>query len=88
MAENSDITYYGVIPVAKERAFSEVTCPKCGEPAFPGGVFLVSPVISIGVPIPKVKLWFIEFGGGERKIAFSVQYCPKCGFLAVRDFKL
>ena len=56
-----------------------MTCPKCSERQFPEGNFFITPEIRIEQKVRLVIFWL------PVKIRFSVQYCPKCGFLAVRQ---
>lgn len=57
-------------------------CPRCGEKRVPEGVFFESPEIKIPI---RVKFFFFWI---NIEIIVSVRYCPRCGFLDVKLFKI
>ena len=61
-------------------------CPKCNKPSFPAGPFVESPAVNIPLPEKGIKVFFfwIKFP----KVSVRFQYCPACGFLAVRDVQV
>lgn len=64
----------------KNQAFrASDSCPKCGEKLCPEGAYIKSPLIKIQ---QRVKLFFFWL---PIKISFELQYCPKCGYLAIRE---
>ncbi len=58
-----------------------MTCPKCGMAQYPVGTFFVTPDLKFQ---HRIKLFFIWL---PLQLSLRIQYCPSCGFLAVRDIQ-
>jgi ribosomal protein S27AE len=54
------------------------SCPKCGQPAFPNGMFFSGTITDIPL---KIRVLFFNITLG---LAVNVGYCPRCGHLAIK----
>lgn len=58
------------------------TCPRCKQPSFPTGRFIVLRNVKLTIP---VSILFIKT---TLNVTFTLRYCPGCGFSAAQDIAL